>query len=608
MNKVYTNIGIINIIVVSIFSIIVFPGSPVLIGDQQLYVPGIFKSLDPELYSSGMYTLWSSMNSTLFDEFMASIIRITDLNIFSVIFLVSFILRFIQYYSMYKIAQFFTKNDVYSFLFTFSFVFYPAYLTGFNHYLVPRLISITLLLCFFALYIYRKRLLAAIALGSAILMNPINTASFCLFFFVSTIYSIHKKGKTDIRHILYLFIPVLFFVGLLYTSKGVNVELFSHIDPEWLEIMRLRSVDDYIARYSISSLISLQAPYLFSFIIFFLIIRLESNIIFLDSKRKEYFYTFLIINIILFLIFFIAIGVFSMDYLGKFQINRGFFIGRLMIIMLFFFYAFNYILNNPKDLLFNFSMIGIGFCFILQYYLKVSLFLFIPTFAFIYLTKKYGLPKKLKNLDVKKSSLVIYFFSLLIIGVGVTIYIKYFTSRSIIHFLSVLFSLNLLSLMVILTSNKMRGKTQIPINAIIILLIVLIVIKYPKFTIYPKSFDDKPLVEAMSWIKENTSKNSLFLGEPFSKQSQNIRMLGLRPLFTTYKEGGVSAFNREHAIEWKKRIEIIDKVDTNYKLLEIVSKNYGVDYIFSDSKLTLNYPLVYNNSNYFIYRINNNEI
>ena len=76
-------------------------------------------------------------------------------------------------------------------------------------------------------------------------------------------------------------------------------------------------------------------------------------------------------------------------------------------------------------------------------------------------------------------------------------------------------------------------------------------------------------------------------------------MLCLRNVFVTYKDGGNGIFNKDYALEWNKRIGLVNSIAQtgNFSLLN----NYKVDYIYSESYLNITYPLVFDREKSKIY-------
>ena len=111
-------------------------------------------------------------------------------------------------------------------------------------------------------------------------------------------------------------------------------------------------------------------------------------------------------------------------------------------------------------------------------------------------------------------------------------------------------------------------------------------------------------LEVCEWIKANTEKTSLFLTEPFSSRGGEVRVMCNRGLFATRKDGGQVVFDREYALEWNRRYDIIKQLKADYspEFLSEISFKYGVDYLLSDEPLNLAQK-VFDNDGHYVYKL-----
>jgi hypothetical protein len=128
----------------------------------------------------------------------------------------------------------------------------------------------------------------------------------------------------------------------------------------------------------------------------------------------------------------------------------------------------------------------------------------------------------------------------------------------------------------------------------------------PSFQIRPKYFEDKLFMETCNWIKNHTNTEAIFITEPFTSKSGPLRLSCLRSIFTSRKDGSFAIlFNRDYALEWQTRMNIVKELENNNYCFPNTPKEYKMDYILSERKLDLSFPEIYNNGKYFIYKINN---
>ena len=113
---------------------------------------------------------------------------------------------------------------------------------------------------------------------------------------------------------------------------------------------------------------------------------------------------------------------------------------------------------------------------------------------------------------------------------------------------------------------------------------------------------NNPLTEyqkAALWAKNNTSNESAFL-VPINEFG--FRFWSKRSVFLEHKEGGDSLYDRNFAMEWDKRKDLINaNPEFSKEYVETLKRDYKIDYIVT----TLNLPeiLVYKNDKFFVYEI-----
>ena len=102
------------VLLVTLFSFGWVLGYSVYEGDQLIYFPELLKRLDPGLFPRDL--IFSQDGFTFFDDAILAGIRILRLDIFSVLFLMVFALRFVYFWGVYKIFKNLTGDRPFSLL------------------------------------------------------------------------------------------------------------------------------------------------------------------------------------------------------------------------------------------------------------------------------------------------------------------------------------------------------------------------------------------------------------------------------------------------------------------------------------------------------------
>jgi hypothetical protein len=69
------------------------------------------------------------------------------------------------------------------------------------------------------------------------------------------------------------------------------------------------------------------------------------------------------------------------------------------------------------------------------------------------------------------------------------------------------------------------------------------------------------------------------------------------------KDGAQVVFNRVYAVEWKKRLDLVQQLEGNFGLLSGIVREYNVGYILASRQLALDDRLVFRNEKYFVYKV-----
>src|SRR3989344_8310014 len=85
--------------ILTLFSIIVYPGYEVFISDHELYIPIIQHNLDPDLFSNDLISSFNMLDFTMFDEIIVFLMGLLNNNIFLTLILMYIITRLIFFYA-----------------------------------------------------------------------------------------------------------------------------------------------------------------------------------------------------------------------------------------------------------------------------------------------------------------------------------------------------------------------------------------------------------------------------------------------------------------------------------------------------------------------------
>ena len=151
--------------------------------------------------------------------------------------------------------------------------------------------------------------------------------------------------------------------------------------------------------------------------------------------------------------------------------------------------------------------------------------------------------------------------------------------------------------------NQNRAKKMKIIVLILIIGIVCTFYFYKPLSVERKVLQDESFSEMCEWIKGNTMKSEMFLTEPFSTPSSDIRLLCFRNIyFSQISDGAVVIFKRDLSFEWKRRFDISKELFINPNIT--IMKQESINYVLSENNLILlNEYIVFQNERYYIYKI-----
>ncbi|OHB38278.1 MAG: hypothetical protein A2060_00835 [Planctomycetes bacterium GWA2_50_13] len=603
------------IAMLTIFSLVVFPGYWVFAGDQKNYVPAIFQALNPALFQNDYSLTYNHGTYTLFDELIIFMMNTLKLNIFYALFFLYIVVKFIYLYSVYKIAIYFTGDKTFSILSTLLFMsgllIYGIPIRTPDIYLVPRLISLSLNLLFLACIFNKQWLLSALSLCIGLLAHPITSFPFVVFFYFDVFF---LSNKEDFKWKLVLSaMPVLSLIFLLSTLESAGSEpfmaVFEYIDDTWEGILKQRIPFIFITGWNHAWVAPLFGyHYLNASLCFLVVSYLELDEIFGDARKKQYLFLLFTIPLFLLMVSFITVDILKIHVFAELQIARSLCILKIFTTLLFSYFGYNRIKTHPKDVFYNFLLIGIITSFIFEEFL---LFIFFPMFLLVWINrrrKRFNLSTLIKVRMLTKDGLpvtvfmIVILLAIVIIPSMLVLMLKVLIHASESCVLAI--TVSCFSALIVNWKEDIVIK-RVHMYVVLILLTISIITYLPGFTVHPLYLEDSGLVETCDWIKNNTSEQDVFITEPFCEEASiPVRLTCYRNLFYSCGDGGATVFSRNYAIEWEKRFKLAERLKEDMGLLVKISKDYDVNYVLSDHKLEINYPLVFNNTRYCIYKIN----
>jgi len=585
----------------TVFSLVAFQGYRVFTSDHELYIPPLYQTLNPELFQNDLLLSFDQTAYTFLDELIVFLMRALKADIFFALFSLTVVFRFIYFYSLYRIALYFTEDRTFSILSMFLFIggswVYGAAISTLGIYLTPRVVCLSLNLLFLACFLNGKRLLSTVLLGIGLLIHPISSLPFLIFFYLDVYLLSGRKRFTGPSFLLGA-IPALFLALLLFCTESSRIGFFAVLDPIWESIIRFRAPQIFITSWDYPSFAMLIAS-----ACLFAISRLELREMFKNPAKKKYLYMLFLIPLFSFILSLISVDIFKMHFFAQLQASRSLVLWKIFIPLLFSYFAYKHIRDNPADLALDFSLAGIILSFVFSYPSRIvplsfsgryaPLLLFLPMFLFLWTTSRYNLHSTAKSKVFNKE-----LFSVVIFAVSAAALLTArFTPRS-----AMVIRLSLLATLVVVWNAVLPLKRGL-IYIFPLAMAVITLMSIPYFSIHPSYFRDKRLMEACEWIENNTGEQDIFITEPFVRNSGPLRLTCHRNVFTTRKDGAQATFRRNYAVEWKKRYELVDRLKTDNKLLKDISREYSEDYLISNSRLNTPYPLVFDNPSYCIYKL-----
>ncbi len=586
-------IPLIVVLALTLFSFSWLLGYSVYDGDQLIYFPSILKHFDSSLYKQDL--IFGQDAFTLFDDVIIWGVEKTGHDMAFVVFFMTLITRFVFFYALYRITRYFTGDQKFSLfallIFVSGFVVYGAGMRTIAFMLLPRDIATAFGLLSLSFLMARRRMFAAIALGVGIIFHPTMSLPFILLFYCSFFFSREWKEQ-KFASIISGLIPLLF-VGLLLSAipTGKGPALFQVLDAEWLKVVLRRDPYYFLSTWYYPN----SAPlYGFMSIYFFVLLVKEYGKIYLGERRKYLFLCFFI-PVGLALLSFVLSDFFKILFFIQASFGRSFLLWKLVLNMLFTFYAYEHIKKNPRDWLYNFLLCAIIASFILT---EKMLMVFVPAQGWMWIARAYARgawawmqQKWVAILVLALTAPVALYFAVLHETGGLFEYMAHIIVLAIAGALCMVFARNFI-------------RQYASVEMLIFMLLFGTAIGLPWVNYRPGALSDPKFVEMCEWAKQNTDKNALFFVEPFTSVGGEFRLLCERSVFATRKDGGQVIFNREYAMEWNRRYDLIKELDGNQGALLPAINQYGIDYVVADNDRALMGmgQKVFDNGRFIIYR------
>lgn len=586
------------ILLVTVFSFGWFLGYEAYQGDQLTYFPDVLKKFDPGLFSRDI--LFGPGGFTLFDEFVATAVRFSGFDIFYVLFFFSLAMRFVYFYSIYRIALYFTENKVASLLapllFLSGFVIYGTGMRTIAPMLLPKYMAIALCLLGLSWLLERRILWSALAFGVGFLFHPSSPIPFLAIFY--TYILLEGRAVFSLRTLISAAIPPLFLLPVyFFMPSGEGAGIFAVIDEAWRQVILRRDSYYLISTWYYPN----SAPiYLAASIFLFFLVRKDLAFIFEDARKRRF----------LFLFFFVPLGLgllslFFADFLGlafitQLSLGRGLMLWKFFFNGLFVYYALRYIASKPRDFLYNFLLLGVIIAFVVNE--KVAP-VFLPALVFIWTTRVVSWPRFQALISFFRGPTVA--FCIFAVAAPLVSYFAFIHENDdFFAALKMVVPLAAAGAVLGLSASIRNFVSRQSLSLVTAVLLLGAAAVPTRLSIYPSASTEAAFIETCDWIKSNTKKSALFIPEPFSSHGGEMRLLCGRGLFATRRDGGQVVFNREYALEWNRRYDIIKRLEFKYDrnfLLEMAEK-YGIDYLLSDSALDLENK-VFDNASFYIYKL-----
>src|SRR3989338_8195464 len=550
----YNNKPVLALIIVffiASFSIFFFPGYSVVKGDQVIYLASVFEKINNISFDRDILSFFNQSSYTIFDDFLIKSVKYFNIDIFTLLLALSFLIRFVYFYSIYRISVHFTSNlgiSIFVVLLT---------MAGLNVYgtesrtmeieMVPRMISVSISLLALAFTLNKKKFIPEIILSVSLLFHVISTLPFLAILYLFKLFK-EKEQNNNYFYYIFLILPLFSLVTFTALTKSGGGEMFSLIDSSWENIIKIRDPYVYISSWNVNSFLY----FLVSVGIWFIVLLEHKDFIQNRNRDTQILLSLLFfVPFIFFLISFIGADVLNFSLITQLQLSRALLIWKIFANMFFSLFFFGWVLRtfNNKPHNFNGRVVS------------TIVFIFTLSITFLILLRRNNI-----------------YELMCLFGFLIVIFLISYLYPSLLERKKILIPFCLSGFFIVSLFNSQMSFSYKPIN-----------------------FSDKSYMEMCRWVKDNTKTGSLFIVEPFAENSDVFRLLCLRNVFVSDADGGQVVFNRNYAFEWDRRTNSSIAAIKDNSLLIDRAKEDSIDYVVSKKSLNIKKPVLFNNSNYYIY-------
>ena len=581
-------------------SIMVFPGYHVFADDHFIYMPSVLRSLDPTLFPNDIILSFNQADYTLFDEAIVWLTRTLQTDLFSVMFVITVLARFIYFFAISRMATYLTGNVVFgslsSLLFLKGFSIYGTCFPMLDTVLVPRVVAIPLCLLSASYLLYGKLLFAVLPLALAALVHPITIPAFVLFSYFS-IFSSWRRGtrRVAVESVLLVLAPIAALALLRLSAARSPLQSEMYIDKIWESVLRYRTPYVFITSWS-----WWQPCFIAESVLLAIISGIELRETFASPERRRNILVLLGIPVVLSALSFVGVDFLKLHIVAEFQLSRSLLLWKVIITILFAYFAFRRMADVPSPFLHNICLAGIVSSLALE---ETGVFCFLPAYVLMWAGRRM-VPHS--NALRMSATLRHVFVLALITACSGCVMCSLLRRNWIGEVDRVAIAMVLAVAIPAVVEHRTDKRVRILLAGTIgTAVIVFSVVAIGRFTIQPRVFKDKALMEVCEWLTLHTSKQDVILAEPFTDDwsTHAVRLIAQRNLFASENDGAQGVFVRAYALEWNRRETLLLKLKAHPELIYEVARQYKIDYVLS-SEGKCNLPdKVFDNGRYAISRV-----
>ena len=178
-----------------------------------------------------------------------------------------------------------------------------------------------------------------------------------------------------------------------------------------------------------------------------------------------------------------------------------------------------------------------------------------------------------------------------------------FVSLSLNHFSIFLISALSFALITLNRSKDYRVSISTSLALSVIVITILLAAIFNLFDFknvqFPKQESD--WIDTQIWARSNTNSNDFFLVPP---DQTGFRIFSHRPIIADIKDGAVVIYDRNYAINWFERMQDLSNfTNLSGDQIQKLKSKYDFNFVVTKSSQHLNFPIIYSNNTYMIYKI-----